>query len=559
SPAASTCGRSSCTARPSACCRAASRAWPCGPAPTSSTRPRAAAARTPGCWPPGAPDALARRRRALLDGALPRALREHHPPAAGHRGLLLRDAGAGRAGRPLGLEGPARDLPVGPGRAAHLGLRAGVAGLPHGLLPGPRQSLLGALLAAARPRERALGAGGADGRGLPGPQRDLPVAGDVRPARPVRSALAPRRAQHDAQGPLHDRRRHRAHLHPRPGMALPAARYLAGAHLPRRAHPARQAAGAGRRRAARGRRAVLHAVAHAAAGARHARELPALVRRPAGAGAGRAVPAPRPALAALAAVRHGSGEGLPGAHRRRRRGDDGAAARRPPPRRSLLPGRAAGGGRRRRRLPRPRGRHRGPGPRRRGATVLRDLTMLLDIEHRLAFDYDAYISESFMELRVHPKTTSDQTVNSFVLSVGPPTRVQRYLDWNGNVTHHFTITRFHDRIEASSRSVVSTHPAAPPLAAITDPVGGGDLPYPLLDFVSFGGPVQLTPALRAAHKAAPPPRAATLGEHVLALSRHLASRFEYQKDVTKYDSTTEDFLKIGAGVCQDFTHLTLGL
>jgi transglutaminase-like putative cysteine protease len=137
--------------------------------------------------------------------------------------------------------------------------------------------------------------------------------------------------------------------------------------------------------------------------------------------------------------------------------------------------------------------------------------------------------------------------------------VHRFLDWNDNVTHHFTITRFHDRIEASSRSVVSTHPAAPPLAAITDPVGGGDLPYPLLDFVSFGGPVQLTPALRAAHKAAPPPRAATLGEHVLALSRHLASRFEYQKDVTKYDSTTEDFLKIGAGVCQDFTHLTLGL
>jgi transglutaminase-like putative cysteine protease len=185
--------------------------------------------------------------------------------------------------------------------------------------------------------------------------------------------------------------------------------------------------------------------------------------------------------------------------------------------------------------------------------------MLLDIEHRLSFDYDAYISESFMELRVHPKTTSEQTVNSFVLSVGPPTRVQRYLDWNGNVTHHFTITRFHERIEVASRSVVSTHPAAPPLPSIADAVAAGDLPYPLLDFVSFGGPVQLTPALRAAHKAAAPPRAATLGEHVQALSRHLASRFEYQKDVTKYDSTTEDFLRIGAGVCQDFTHLMLGL
>ncbi len=185
--------------------------------------------------------------------------------------------------------------------------------------------------------------------------------------------------------------------------------------------------------------------------------------------------------------------------------------------------------------------------------------MLLEIEHRFAFEYDAYISESFMELRVHPKTTGDQTVNSFVLAVGPPTRVHRYLDWNDNVTHHFTITRFHAQIEVSTRSLVNTHPVAPPLASIADPAPARDAPYPLLDFLAFGGPVQLTPALRAAHKAAAPARGASVAEHVLALGHHLASRFEYQKDVTKYDSTTEDFLKIGAGVCQDFAHLMLGL
>jgi len=49
--------------------------------------------------------------------------------------------------------------------------------------------------------------------------------------------------------------------------------------------------------------------------------------------------------------------------------------------------------------------------------------MLLEIEHRLAFEYDTYISESFLELRVQPKTTDAQTVSSFVLSVGPPARV----------------------------------------------------------------------------------------------------------------------------------------
>ena len=111
----------------------------------------------------------------------------------------------------------------------------------------------------------------------------------------------------------------------------------------------------------------------------------------------------------------------------------------------------------------------------------------------------------------------------------------------------------------SSRSLVSTHPAAPPLASCTDPAPVGDVPYPLLDFLAFGGPVQLTPALRAAHKAAAPPRGTPLSEHVQWLGRHLAKRFEYQKDVTKYDSTTEDFLTIGAGVCQDFAHLMLGL
>jgi transglutaminase-like putative cysteine protease len=184
--------------------------------------------------------------------------------------------------------------------------------------------------------------------------------------------------------------------------------------------------------------------------------------------------------------------------------------------------------------------------------------MLLDIEHRFAFEYDTFISESFMELRLQPKTTPDQTVTSFVLAVGPPTNVHRYLDWHDNVTHHFTITRFHERIEVSSRSLVDTHPAAPSLAVLGDGPPG-ELPYGLLDFLAFGGPVRLTPALRAAHKAAAPARGAPPGEVVRALGAHLAGNFEYQKDVTRYDSTTEDFLKIGAGVCQDFAHLMLGL
>src|SRR5262249_673531 len=85
------------------------------------------------------------------------------------------------------------------------------------------------------------------------------------------------------------------------------------------------------------------------------------------------------------------------------------------------------------------------------------------------------------------------------------------------------------------------------------------LPYPLNDFLQFGGPVTLTAGLRAAHRAMGLPATATLGEQVLALGAYIAKRFESGKNVTTYSSTTEDFLKIGGGVCQDFAHLMLGL
>jgi transglutaminase-like putative cysteine protease len=185
--------------------------------------------------------------------------------------------------------------------------------------------------------------------------------------------------------------------------------------------------------------------------------------------------------------------------------------------------------------------------------------MHLQVEHRFAFEYDAFISESFLELRVQPKTTPQQVVSSFELAVGPPTSVHRYRDWNDNLTHHFTITKFHDRIAVSARSLVQTHRAGMTIAALTDRPAREGLPYPLRDFLEFDGPVKLTSALRAAHRAIDVPPTAPLGAQVQAVGAYIAKRFAYRKNVTTYDSTTEDFLAIGAGVCQDFAHLMLGL
>lgn len=185
--------------------------------------------------------------------------------------------------------------------------------------------------------------------------------------------------------------------------------------------------------------------------------------------------------------------------------------------------------------------------------------MFLEVEQRLTFRYDAYISESFLELRLQPKTSAHQTLAAFFLAVGPPTRVFRYRDWNDNVAHHFTITKFHDVIEVLSRSLVDTHPGFPALATVTDrlPIAGG--PPELLDFRTLGGPLRLTPRLAHLARSLRPARTARLGEYVRRLGAALTETFEYRKAVTRYDSTTEDFLEAGAGVCQDFTHLMLAL
>src|SRR2546425_4344975 len=130
--------------------------------------------------------------------------------------------------------------------------------------------------------------------------------------------------------------------------------------------------------------------------------------------------------------------------------------------------------------------------------------MHLQVEHRFAFVYDTFISESFLELRVQPKTTPQQAVASFELAVGPPTSVHRYRDWNDNLTHHFTITKFHDRIEVSARSLVATRLPGVAIRSLTERPAADAPSYTLRDFLEFGGPVKLTPPVRAAPRASGP-------------------------------------------------------
>lgn len=182
---------------------------------------------------------------------------------------------------------------------------------------------------------------------------------------------------------------------------------------------------------------------------------------------------------------------------------------------------------------------------------------LLDIEHRLRFDYDDYIHESWMELRVEPASDEHQTLRSFYLAVGPPAVVSRYLDWNRNAVHHFGVADFHDRIEVITRSLVEVHPTHPPLEQLTRqaaPATGA-----LLDFTLFDGPVVCSQNLTSFDAELDVDSTAPIGEQLRSIGTHIHERFRYQPGVTHVASTSEEVLDHRQGVCQDFAHVLLAL
>ena len=182
---------------------------------------------------------------------------------------------------------------------------------------------------------------------------------------------------------------------------------------------------------------------------------------------------------------------------------------------------------------------------------------LLDIKHTLLFEYDDFIRESWMELRVEPRSSAHQTVHSFYLAVGPASTVERYVDWNENYVRHFGVADYHERIEVVTRTLVDVHPEQLPLEALTEaPVRAAG---PLLDFVDFGGPVVRSPGLEELNASAGVAATAPLGAQMEALGRVLLGHVRYVPGVTNYLSTSDHALREGSGVCQDFAHLMLGL
>lgn len=187
--------------------------------------------------------------------------------------------------------------------------------------------------------------------------------------------------------------------------------------------------------------------------------------------------------------------------------------------------------------------------------------MLLKLTHTTDLTYDDLISESVMELRMAPRQEMDQHRLSFDLAIGPETQVTSYFDWLGNIVHAFSISRFHSRIQIQATSVVETDRAPREPSSFEDwwPYKPDSLPYDLYDYLAFGGPVIDCPALHEVVKDLKPEVGERAGRIGMRLLNHIDQKFTYEKGITHAASPITDILAHGKGVCQDFTHLFIGL
>jgi len=183
--------------------------------------------------------------------------------------------------------------------------------------------------------------------------------------------------------------------------------------------------------------------------------------------------------------------------------------------------------------------------------------------HTTEFLYDAPVSESYNEVRLRPLHDERQSCLSFRLSTSPGSRGTAYRDAHGNWVHQFNVLPEHRRLKVEAESVVLAHGASESAADHTSLAEfdsrRDQLDEEHFDFLAATGYVPHLAALKEIIQAAEQVSGATVAGFVQAVSDAIHERFRYVRGATHVHSSIEDSLSLGAGVCQDFAHLLLGV
>lgn len=185
----------------------------------------------------------------------------------------------------------------------------------------------------------------------------------------------------------------------------------------------------------------------------------------------------------------------------------------------------------------------------------------LSVLHRTVFEYGGAVSMSQNTVRLEPRTFPFQRTLTATLRILPATRVRRFTDLFQNITHHFELPNPHQRLEIESRIKVHNLPLL--VSDEARHAGEGELCDSSVQERTWQylTDSRRVPPLVEIWKCAVDATAGLMSLHdrATAIMGWIHREFRYQSGTTHVNSTLSDLLAGRSGVCQDFTHMMIGM
>jgi transglutaminase-like putative cysteine protease len=185
------------------------------------------------------------------------------------------------------------------------------------------------------------------------------------------------------------------------------------------------------------------------------------------------------------------------------------------------------------------------------------------VTHETRFEYLGPVSESIMEVRLHPRTDGGQDVLEFAMTTNPAAAIFAYVDAFGNEVRHFDIVAPHSSLVVRTNARVRTSPARE-LPDRLEPAAWQTVKErrergELWDFFEPSPRVPastLVPALAASLGVTSAPDPLTSIRRIVSGVHQLLA---YVPDSTTVDTPLDIVIETRRGVCQDFAHVALAL
>jgi transglutaminase-like putative cysteine protease len=189
--------------------------------------------------------------------------------------------------------------------------------------------------------------------------------------------------------------------------------------------------------------------------------------------------------------------------------------------------------------------------------------MLYSIRHLTKFAYSVPVTESFLEVRMQPRSEGTQRCLEFELTIRPRAKVESYQDYLGNAVHHFDVATPHTELAVLAESLVELGapneiPESQPSDAWNEldfMTARGDF----WDFLTESHFVKRTKLLEDLATAFDLRRRDDPLSLLRSLNHRMYSWFDYVPKATRVDSPIDHALTKRAGVCQDFAHILAAL